>query len=464
MTPPAAARLTGAAFEVCRLTVRSPDKRCDVALPVTASVGDLLPLVLGGGLDGPEASAWVLQRLGGPPLDPGASPESLGLRDGDVLYANPAESALPEADFDDVAIGVAQAVAARRDQWRPEFTRRLLLAAALLVIGAFVVGADSLNPRWLVSFWYALAAAGLTTWSAVANRQFGDRAAGLCAGLAGCALGALSGLAAHGADAGLFTLDRRALVLAGLGLAVPAVVLPGAGLLPVDVFGTLAGWGIAAALGAGIAAGLHWTPVQAAALLAVVVFATGATDLRIVLRAARLRVPLLPRTAQELQEDIDPEPQQVVLRRTDSALSYLNVLFLTAASLTIAACLLLAAQPGWVGRTLAAVLAAASLLRAKNLTLAWQRAALAVAGTVGLAGVLLAQVHHAGTGPRVLALAALLLIGAGLFAASRRAPGRRTLPIWGHAADLLETWTAVALIPLLLQLFHVFAHFRALVH
>jgi type VII secretion integral membrane protein EccD len=449
--------------EVCRLTVKSPERRCDLALPVSAAVGELLPLIVEETAADPEQNGWVLQRLGGPPLDPGATPESLGLHDGDVLYVNPAHDALPEADFDDVSVGAAQVVAARPDQWRSEFTRYLLLGAAGVAATAFCLIALGSRPHWLAPLWLGLAAAVLAGWSVLAVRLFADRITGLACGLGACALGALTGLSARHAAAGLFTLDRRALLLLGVGLAVPALVLPAAARLPLSLFGTVAGWGLAAALGAGIATGLHWDATRTAALLAVAVFATGALDLRIVLRAARLSVPQLPRTAQELQQDIEPEPQAVVSGRAGRAVSLLNILFATAAVLNVVACALLAKQSGWIGWTLALVLCVAVLLRARALTVVWQRAALALSGGAGIAFVAVAQISGAGSAPRVLLLVGLLLVTAALLAASRRVPGRRLLPVWGYSADLLETWTAVALVPLLFQLFHVYSHFRALI-
>jgi len=450
--------------EVCRLTVKSPERRCDLALPVSAAVGELLPLIVEepAAADGAQSS-WVLQRLGGPPLDPGATPESLGLRDGEVLYVNPALDALPEVDFDDVSVGVAKVVAGRTDQWRPEFTRHLLLGAAGVAAAAFCVVAVGSRPHWLAPLWLAVAAAVLTGWAVLAARVFADRVTGLATGLGACAFGALAGLSGRHAAAGLFTFDRRALLLLGVGMAVPALVLPVAARLPLSLFGTVAGWGLAAAVGSGIATGLHWNATKTAALLAVVVFATGALDLRIVLRAARLWVPQLPRTAQELQQDIEPESQAVVTRRADRAVALLNILFNTAAVLNAVACALLARQGGWIGWTLALVLCVAVLLRARALTVVWQRAALALSGLAGIGFVAVAQVSGAGTGARVLLLIGLLLAVAALLTASRRVPGRRLLPVWGYVADLLETWTAVALVPLLLQLFHVYAHFRALI-
>ncbi len=459
---------TTAGVEVCRLTVVGPDRRCDLALPVSAAIGELLPLVVGGpqrpGREPDPAGAWVVQRLGGPALDPGATPEGLGLRDGEVLYVNPAESVLPEARFDDVSVGVAQAVAARTDQWRPEFTRYLLLAAALVTGIAFSVAATGSHPYWITPLWYAVAAVGLTAWGAVAAVVFEDRVTGIAAGLAACAAGTLAGLAARHAATGLFTLDRRSLVLAALGAALPALVLAATGRLPLTLFGTVVGWGAAAAVGDALAAGLHWDATRAVTLLAVVVFGTGALDLRMVLRAARLRVPLLPRNAQELQEDIEPLTHDEITRRSAQAVGYLNILFLTAGPLTIVACARLVSWPGWIGWTLAGVLSAAVLLRARSLTLVWQRVPLALAGMCGLAAIAVSRAAGAGSTPRALLLAVLLLACGALLAAARRMPGRRLLPIWGHVSDLLETWTAVALVPLLLQLLHVYAYFRGLIH
>jgi type VII secretion integral membrane protein EccD len=455
----------GAAAEVCRLTVKTPERKIDLALPVTAAVGDVLPLVTARGpRPGAEEASWVLQRLGGPPLDPGATPEGLGLHDGEVLYVNRADQVLPEADFDDVTVGVAQVVAARTDHWRPEFTRYLLFAAALVAVAGFVVAAGGSRPHWLVPLWYGAAAAGLTVWGVIARRVLKDDISSLITGAAACTLGAATGLAARHAAAGLFTLDRWSMLLLGIGVAVPALILATIGRLPMEAFGSLTALGIASAVGGALAAGLHWNAVRVAALLAVAVFALAATQLRIILRATRLRVPLLPRTAQELQEDIDPQPQDVVRRRTDRAVACLNMLFISASVLTVAAGYLLAFWPGWIGWVLASVLAAAALLRARALTMAWQRAPLVLAGLACAAFVAVARVSGAGSSARSILLAGLLAGAAALLAASRLMPGRRMLPVWGHTADLLETWTAVALVPLLLQLFHVYAYFRGLIH
>jgi type VII secretion integral membrane protein EccD len=425
-------------------------------------VGEVLPLIVPEPEPDESKAGYVLQRLGGPPLDPGATPESLGLRDGEVLYVNPMSDVLPEAEFDDVSVGVAQAVAARSDQWRPEFTGPLMLGAAGVAVTAFCIVAVHSRAHWLAAFSLVLAAVCLTVWAALAPRLHADRVAVVVSGLAACAVGGIAGLSARHAPGGLFTLDHKALVALGLGAVLPALILCVAR-LPLSVFGTLVGCGVTAAVGAGLAGALHWDATRTATLLAVVFFATGQLNLRIVLRATRLWVPQLPRSTQELQQDIEPEAQAVIAQRTERAVGMLNSLFLTAAVLNAVTCALLARQPGWIGWTLGGVLCAVVLLRARALTGAWQRVALALSGATGLAFLVVTRSAAAGPGPRALLLLGLLLVVAGLVAVSQRLPRRRLLPVWGVVADLLETWTAIALVPLLLQLLHVYAHLRGLI-
>lgn len=456
-------RLAGA--EMCRLTVQTPTRRCDVALPVAASIGEVLPLVIDETRDGSHAGAtWVLQRLGGPALDPGATPESLGLFDGATLYVNPAELPMPEAEFDDVSVGVGELVAARADQWRPEFSRYLLLAAALLATGTLCAVAASARIHPLDVLWCVLAEVGLTAWSVVGRRVFDDRAASMACGFAACAVGLLTAQAFADRRGPLLTVDRESVALVGVCVFVPAVLCAVLGRLPMTLFGGLAAWAVAAMLGSALAAGFGWSAAQGAAVVAVFLLAFGGRGVRAALRFARLHAPLLPRTATELQQDIEPDPQAVVAARSERLVSYLNILFLVTALAVDAACILLAREAGWIGWTLALMMSAAVLLRSAAVTSAWQRAPMALAGLVGLTAIVAARTSGAGEFARSLVLLGLVLGCAGLYAASRLMPGRRLLPVWGHLADLLEMWSAVALVPLLLQLFHVYTHIRDLIH
>ena len=56
----------------------------------------------------------------------------------------------------------------------------------------------------------------------------------------------------------------------------------------------------------------------------------------------------------------------------------------------------------------------------------------------------------------------VLVIGAALLVFGELLPGRRLRPYWGRTADIGESLTAVAVLPLLLQVLHVYAMMRGL--
>lgn len=466
--PGAGRRLTGVGFDVCRLTVRAPERTVDLTLPSTAPVGEVLALVMPEDGTGPAdplgPASWILQRLGGRPLDPGATPDSLGLHDGDVLYVSPAEQALPEADYDDVALGVAEVVAQRPDQWRPDFSRALLLGGAGVLIAAYTGACILARPFGLAVVWCLVGATALLVWACAADRVFGDRTSGVLAGVGACVLGGLGGVAGRAAQMGTIALDRRALALTGAGVAIPALIAAIPGRLPLVAFGPPFGWGAAAALAAGVGAVVHGNAAGTAGVLAVAAFVAVAISTRVVLRAAGLRVPLLPRTAEELQLDIEPAPAARVSRHAAFAVSCLTAAFAVAAGVELVASLLLAASSSWAQWTLGLVLGAAVLLRSRSMMLGWQRLPTALAGVGALAGSLALRTLAAAPDVRIPLLSGLLVAGVLCLSAARWGPGRRMLPFWGHLADLLETGTAVALVPLLLQVLHVYASIRALIH
>jgi type VII secretion integral membrane protein EccD len=459
-----ATRQAAAGTDLCRLTVSGPKQSADLAIPASATLGELLPiLVRHAAGDDADQGPWVLQRLGGPPLDFGATAEALDLREGEVLYLSPESAPLPEIGFDDVSVGVAHSVSTRADRWRPAFSRMLLTAAAGFVAVAFAVGVAGARPSSTRVACYLLAGVVLAVGAVLATRLAADRAGGTALGLGACAFAGLTGFAARHGASGLFTLDRRAVMIAGCAVAAAAILVAVAGRLSPAVFGAVTGTGVAAAVGAGLATAFHAAPVTLAAILATVLFAATTTNSRIALRLAQLRVALLPRTAEELQEDIDPLPESMISGRTQRAVALLDALAVTCSLVYATAFVLLARQPGWAGWVLAGVFSVAVLLRARALNLAWQRAPLALSGVAGLclvAARLIRDQHPTGRAPGLLLMLVCVAI---LLAAAAALPGRRLLPVWGQLADLAELWSAIALIPLLLQMLHVYAHFRALV-
>jgi type VII secretion integral membrane protein EccD len=469
-----------AAAEPCRLTVVGPARRADLAVPASVTLGELLPWLLRHVADEDDRwRPWVLHRLGEEPLDPEHTPESAQLRHGDVLHLRAEGDALPAAQFDDVAVGVAGALSDRRDIWRPAFTGRLQLGTACLALTAFVAAATGAHPWWRLPVYLGFGAVVLGAGCALAGLRRADTAIGVVGGLGACVLAALTGLAARRGLPGIESPGREGVLLAGACAAVVAFALLAvfaglAGSRPAShtadrairpVFGAALVTGLAAVAGSWLALAAHWDATRASAVLAVVMFVTGGRSLRLVLRAAGLRVPYLPRDAEELQQDIEPEPGDRVARRAATAVAWLDSLTMGSSVVFGVAFVQLLRSPravGWIGLALAATLAAAVLLRARGMAGVRQRAFLAISGAFGFAALAVAMGVAGSPLPRAAAPLVLLAAGGALLAAAGRPPGSRLLPIWGHLADLLETGTAVALVPLLLQLLHVYAYARNL--
>ncbi|MEU5309367.1 type VII secretion integral membrane protein EccD [Streptomyces sp. NPDC021562] len=481
---------SGRATEVCRLTVEAPAGRADLAVPVTTPVSALLPVLLRQGV-GPDlqGTPWILQRLGAAPLDAEATPESAGLLDGDVLHLRPADAALPAVHFDDVSDGVAHTVGAGSGRWRPALTRDLGLALSCLALAALAATLLQAGPGPLTAAAAGAVALVLAAGCVVAARAqaggaqagraqgggaqtgraqaaghgLGDRGGVLVAGVGAFGFAALAGAALREGPSGGFAPGPTGVLLAAGYVVALAGALLALGALPLVVPGTVLLTAVAAATGAALAeaAGLHG--VQAAALVAVGLFVLGHLAPRLALRTARLRVPQLPHDAEELQLDIEPESGETVANRVAVATACLDAISISSALVWAVALWLLAdREHGWAGWLLPLSLSLAVLLRARGTNGTLQRVPAVLAGAYGLGLVLIVRVAPTGPGGRAAVLAVLLAAALLLLVGARRLPRARLLPVWGHLGDLLETVTAVALLPLLLQVLHAYGYFRGL--
>ncbi|MER7645362.1 type VII secretion integral membrane protein EccD [Streptomyces sp. NPDC126522] len=451
--------------EVCRLTVEAPDGRADLAVPVTTPVSALLPVLLRHTAAGPDTQGtpWTLQRLGDDPLDPEATPESAGLRDGDVLHLRPAEAALPALHFDDVSDGVAHTVGSGPGRWRPELTRKLGLALASLALAALAAALLGAGPGPLTAVTAGVIALVLAAGCASAARMHAVPGAILVAGVGAFGFAALAGTTLREGPSGGFAPGTTGILLAAGCVVTLAGGLLALGALPLVVPGTVLLTAVAAAVGAGLAetAGLHG--FQAASVVAVGLFVLGHLAPRLALRTARLRVPQLPHDAEELQQDIEPEPGERVTGRVTVATACLDTIGISSALVWAVALWLLAdREHGWTGWLLPLCLSLAVLLRARGTNGTLQRVPAVLAGAYGLGLVLIVRVAPTGPVGRASVLAVLLAAALLLLVGAWRLPRARLLPVWGHLGDLLETVTAIALLPLLLQVLHAYAYFRGL--
>jgi Kef-type K+ transport system membrane component KefB len=90
------------------------------------------------------------------------------------------------------------------------------------------------------------------------------------------------------------------------------------------------------------------------------------------------------------------------------------------------------------------------------------RLTLVTATIAGLAVLLVtASVHGSATVRQVAPAGAVTLVFL-LLAGARLLPGRRLLPYWGRAAEILESLCAVLLVPLVLGVLHVYSAARGI--
>ena len=470
-----------ASADMCRLIVCGPDRQAEVAVPSQVLVADLLPVLLdqfGAGLaDGGLADAglahggWVLQRLGSTPFDEDQSVAAAGLHDGDVVHLRPRAAQLPPVDFDDLIDGVATGIRGRAGLWRPEMLRWIAPGLLGVVIAVVLAGLAQPGPpgtRALVAGGLAVAAlvAAFAIARAVGERWFGVVLVGGAAGFA-----ALSGASVP--DAGGAVASQGLAV--PLGFAGPQLFAGSVAAVAVVCLGAmLIGWGgpfaatlvtagLCAVLGSALVSLVELPGYQAAAVVAVVASILVVPVPQLAFRLAGLRLAPLPTEPEHLQQEIEPEPAEPLLRRTATADRYMTGLYAGLGSATAVALVPLANRPGWLAAGLAVAVALARILFARPMTSLWHRAAATVPAVVGLA-VLVLSVGARLTPPvRYAVLATVLVLAAGaLLAVARVLPGRRMSPYWGQFGDLTQTAATVAMIPLLLGVLDVFGAARAL--
>ncbi|MEV4346295.1 type VII secretion integral membrane protein EccD [Actinoplanes sp. NPDC049596] len=451
--------------EMCRLVVHGRDQRIEIAVPAGLVVADLLPALLHHLGDaaadaGLAHGGWVLQRLGGPPLDEDATVEALGLTDGADVYLRPRSEQLPEIHFDDLADGLAAGVADRAGRWRPEMARWASAAVAVLAALAAMPAIAAPGMPGLRAAAAALVAAVSLAAGFVFARSFGDRLFGLTAAMIGIGYAGLAGFIVPGespGDAGprLFC----AAVLLGAAASLAGVLMGFAGPM---VAGVMAAAVCGAAGTALMTFGVTGGPGAAAVVLTlstVGIVLVPATAVRL----ARIRIAPLPTRPEHLQEDIDPEPAELVLAQALTADNYMTALHTGLGLAGTAAAVVLGDSPGWAPVTLVGLAAVARLLAVRPMTSGWHRLAVALPA---LAGLPLSALHLVAALPQRtglgVAVVAVVVVPLGALTTGRRWDGRRAMPIWGRLADVLQVLVTVALLPVTAAVLGLYGAARAI--
>lgn len=486
--------------EQCRITVFGPNGKADLAVPVSTTVASLMPILVrhtvdenqdrqegafgdqpsmnGHGLPpiglpdtlGPaadETGSWVLQRLGEGPLDPDGTPETLDLLEGEQLYLRPAGNPLPELDFDDIADGMATAVGWQSNHWQPEHARFLFIGLAVTAIVSVFAVLFMSSSGTAATIGSGVLAGLFAAASVAAGRWRTDYVLAALPGVAACCFAATAGLIGVAGPAHAFALNTPQVLVAAVCATGTAGLLLGArysvaGHLPIVPFGVIALGGATVMICVWLHTGVELTPGQSASVISTAFFLLMIYAPKIAIRVAKLRGPQLPKTGAELQIDIEPAPAAEIVSQTAFADRYLSVLTIAGALTYLVSFPFMLDLPGWIGFVLPVVFTTAVLLRASNFIGVLQRLAVTVSGTAGVVFIVLDETSGASASFQWVMISLLLLTLLPLVLAATRAPTRRLLPIWGHLGNIAETVTALAVLPLLLQVLGVYAWARGL--
>ncbi|GAA2518752.1 type VII secretion integral membrane protein EccD [Pilimelia columellifera] len=461
---------TGVAAGLSRVTVSAPRRRVDLTVPEHLPVIEVLPELLrhaGEDLadDGERQGGWLLRTADGAVLAPGQSLFAQGVRDGALLFLAPASARWPEVEFDDVVEAIADGSRRHGPAWSALDNRAAALAAAGVLLALPLLALAGLGVAPGVGGPVALAVALLLAGAGVAgSRAYGDAVLGVAFGAFALPYAFVGGALTVAADAGMGVfgalgwLGAPQLLVGSVAMTIVAVAgLVGvAGVRAVFVAGATAGaLGVAAGLGgyAGPATSV------AAVTVAALVCGIGLPPL-LAIRLGRAPVPPLAVDATE-GAGRGPDRQEVgaAVARTSRILGGLLVGHAVVCGLAM---VVLATHGGLFGRLLVAVGAAALLLRARLFVAVAHRTPLLLAGLAGLAAVGAALVLVAAP-PTLTALCVTAVVAAMATMVVGSGERRPASPYLGRLADLLDTLTVVAVIPVACAVLGLYSQVRALV-
>ncbi|MFC5752119.1 type VII secretion integral membrane protein EccD [Actinomadura rugatobispora] len=455
---------TLAGADLCRVVLVAPQRRVDLSLPADIPLAHLLPTLLQvAGRELADAglahSGWVLQRLDEPPLDESQTLSSLGVRDGELLYFRPELAQLPEVTFDDVADVVATAVNEHSERWRPENTRRFGLAASAALLTAGAVALALAGPSWGPSAIAASAiAVALLLGGVVLSRAVGDATAGSVLGFASLPYAFLGGLLAPARPVELLDLGAPHL-LAALAAATLAAIT--------SAFATTAGLptflgvGFASLLGVvstGLVQVAGLSPYGTAAFVASLCLTLTALIPSLAFRLARLPLPPVPETAEELRS-AQTFNGSMLLRRTREADRFTTGLVAGVGLVALAAQFFLVPGKGVLHIIMSVCISLVLLLRARVFHGRWQRTWMLGAGLAGLA---LLCLRWAATAPVLAVIVPMVLAVTITMLMALRLPAHKPTPFWGRAGDIVDLALVISLFPLAMGLLNLYSWLRGL--
>ncbi|RSN33342.1 type VII secretion integral membrane protein EccD [Amycolatopsis sp. WAC 01416] len=449
-----------------RVTITTPHRRIDMALPEHASVAEILPGLLaraGEGMadDGVAGGGWQLRRADGSAFDPDRTLGAHRVRDGEILHLTPRRAEWPELEYDDLVDAIATGSGGRA--WGPRHTRRAGLAAGAAAALFGLVAVVRAGPPWTTPAAWALAVSALLlTAGVLLARALRDAGAGAVVAAVALPFAFAGGGLLLAGDDPIGALSAGHLLLASAALLLTAVVGRLGVVAAPELFTGAATVGLLGVLGGWLATFDDLAGYRSAAVIGGGVLMLSTTFAPLALRLGRVPMPVLPRSTADLVRD-DPQPPLELVHAAVARADALLTGMLGGAAIVVMYCQMqLIRSDSEAAVVLVALLAAGFLVRARLYPILRQRVPLLVTGIFG-AGCLLAGPLMADRSLLlVLAGPLSLAVAAGVIASGVVLSTRAANPYLGRIAEYFEILVTIAVVPVACSVLGLYGYVRGL--
>lgn len=450
-----------------RVTVVAPRTRIDVALPADVAVADLLPMLLEMAKEatpdgGARHGGWCLAKLGENALDPSRTLASMSVVDGEMLQLRRRSENPPPPMFDDVVDAIAESSPDSYRPWTKQTANRIgyiggaiaLILASVTVLLAGPMGAGGRIGAAVAAGAGAVVAVALGT--VIARAYQAETAGVLIAAAGGLPMAFVAGLyIVPGATGRASLLLACALVLI---VAAASIMLIGAGITTFVAAGTAAALGVVAFTVATLVA--HPAPGIAAGTVSVALAGLSLLP-RLTIQLARLPLPNVPGSAEDLKEDSGFPDYRSIEKRAGLAHEYLTGMIVGCGVTTAVGAVITASANNVWGVTLAVVATLVLLLRARTYANGSQAVALLASGMLATAGIVTGWLVGAEAGERLLwVFGTLVLVGAASLVLGVIFPEQRFSPPLRRTVDIIEAICIAVVLPLALAVMGLYGTLR----
>ncbi|HEY0638978.1 MAG TPA: type VII secretion integral membrane protein EccD [Pseudonocardiaceae bacterium] len=445
-----------------RVTVVAPQTRIDVALPADVAVADLLPMLLEMARErspdgGSRHGGWCLAKLGDSPMEPSRTLAAAGVVDGDMLQLRRRSESPPPPLFDDVVDAIAVSSPDSYRPWTPRTARTLGQVAGGVALVVATVALFLAGPGLGSAITAGGAAVLAIALGGVITRVFGDAGTGVLVAAGGMPMAFVAGLYAVPGQ----TPDRPNLLLACtlvLVLAAAAILVLGTGVTTFVAGASAATLGAGAALFGTLVA--HPAAGIAAGVVSIALALLSALP-RLTIQLARLPLPQVPGSAEDLKEDTGFPDYASIERRAGLAHEYMTGMIIGSGAVTAICAVILGESGRTSGMILAVIVTLVMLLRARTYANGTQAIALLVAGMLAATGLVLGWMMRADSltlnlwifGTLVVLATAALIFGV-VF------PKRRFSPVLRRSVDVSEAILIASVLPVALAVMDLYSTIR----